>query len=86
MQADLSFTIPPIRRARGYRLYDHRGRRYLDLWQNGGHSLLGHRGLHLLSLLKNLMSRGLLATCRRCRAVIWRRPCPRAWPATPRCA
>jgi hypothetical protein len=61
MQADLSFTIPPIRRARGYRLYDHRGRRYLDLWQNGGHSLLGHRGLHLLSLLKNLMSRGLLA-------------------------
>ena len=46
MQEDLAFTIPPIRRARGYRLYDHRGRRYLDLWQNGGHSLLGHRGLH----------------------------------------
>jgi len=61
MQGDLASTIPPIRRARGYRLYDHRGRRYLDLWQNGGHSLLGHRGLHLMSLLKNLMSRGLLS-------------------------
>ncbi len=61
MLEDLSPTIPLIRRARGYRLYDHRGRRYLDLWQNGGHSLLGHRGLHLMSLLKNLMSRGLLA-------------------------
>ena len=61
MQTDLSFTIPPIRRARGYRLYDHRGRRYLDLWQNGGRSLLGHRGLHLITLLKNLMSRGLLS-------------------------
>ena len=61
MLEDLASTIPPLRRARGYRLYDHRGRRYLDLWQNGGHSLLGHRGLHLMSLLKNLMSRGLLA-------------------------
>jgi hypothetical protein len=61
MPADLSSTIPPIRRARGYRLYDQRGRRYLDLWQNDGHSLLGHRGLHLMALLKNLMSRGLLS-------------------------
>lgn len=61
MAQDLSSLIPPVRRARAYRLYDHRGRRYLDLWQNGGHSLLGHRGLHLMSLLKNLLSRGLLA-------------------------
>jgi hypothetical protein len=61
MQQDLASLIPPIRRARGYRLYDHRGRRYLDLWQNGGRSLLGHRGLHLMGPLKNLMSRGLLA-------------------------
>ncbi len=61
MLEDLASTIPPLRRARGYRLYDHRGRRYLDLWQNGGNSLLGHRGLHLMSLLKNLMSRGLLS-------------------------
>jgi hypothetical protein len=61
MQQDLASLIPPIRRARSYRLYDHRGRRYLDLWQNGGHSLLGHRGLHLMSLLKNLLSRGLLS-------------------------
>jgi hypothetical protein len=60
MPAELGSLIPPIRRARGYRLYDHRGRRYLDLWQNGGGSLLGHRGLHLMAVLKDLMSRGLL--------------------------
>ena len=61
MHPDLRSLIPPIRRARAYRLYDHRGRRFLDLWQNGGHTLLGHRGLHLMGLLKNMMSRGLLA-------------------------
>ena len=61
MPAELSSYIPPIRRARGYRLYDHRGRRYLDLWQNDGCSLLGHRGLRLMATLKDLMSRGLLS-------------------------
>jgi hypothetical protein len=61
MHEQLALSIPPIRRARGYRLYDHRGRRYLDLWQNGGRTLLGHRGLRLNNFLKDLMSRGLLA-------------------------
>ena len=61
MHEELALSIPPIRRARGYRLYDHRGGRYLDLWQNGGRTLLGHRGLKLMSFLKDLMSRGLLA-------------------------
>jgi len=61
MPSDLLHLLPPIRRARGYRLYDHRGRRYLDLWQNGGRTLLGHRSPHLTNLLKDLLSRGLLA-------------------------
>jgi hypothetical protein len=61
MSADFSHLIPPVRRARGYRLYDYQGRRYLDLWQGGGRVLLGHRSLHLTHLLKNVLSRGLLA-------------------------
>jgi hypothetical protein len=61
MSADFSHLIPPIRRARGYRLYDYQGRRYLDLWQGGGRVLLGHRSLRLTHLLKNVLSRGLLA-------------------------
>jgi hypothetical protein len=61
MSADFRHLIPPLRRARGYRLYDHQGRRYLDLWQGGGRVLLGHRSLRLTHLLKDLMSRGLLA-------------------------
>ena len=49
----LEMEIPRIRRARGYRLYDHHGRRYLDLWQNGGRSLLGHRPARQTTLLKD---------------------------------
>jgi hypothetical protein len=61
VEVDFSHMIPPVRRARGYRLYDYSGRRYLDLWQAGGRALLGHRGLRLNHLLKDLLSRGLLA-------------------------
>jgi len=53
--------LPRIRRARGYRLYDERGRRYLDLWQNGGRSLLGHRPARQTTLLKDVLSKGLAA-------------------------
>jgi hypothetical protein len=61
MSVDFSHLIPPVRRARGYRLYDYQGRRYLDLWQGGGRVLLGHRSLRLTHLLKDVLSRGLLA-------------------------
>jgi hypothetical protein len=61
MSADFSHLIPPLRRARGYRLYDCQGRRYLDLWQVGGRALLGHRSFGLTRLLKDVISRGLLA-------------------------
>jgi hypothetical protein len=52
--------IPPIRRARGYRLYGSR-RRYLDLWQDDGHALLGHRPNRVKSVVKQSLDRGLLA-------------------------
>ena len=52
--------IPVIRRARGYRVYDNR-RRYLDLWQDGGAAILGHRTRSVLEM-KNQLSRGLLAS------------------------
>gem|GEM_PF-134293 len=53
--------LPPIRRAREFYLYDHRGRRYLDLAQNGGRAILGHRPNRLSTRLKNVLSSGLLA-------------------------
>lgn len=52
--------VPPIKRARGYRLYDYGGRRYLDLWQNGGSAILGHRFENLTRELKSVLSRGLI--------------------------
>jgi len=52
--------VPPIKRARGYRLYDYGGRRYLDLWQNGGLAILGHRFENLTRELKSVLSRGLI--------------------------
>ncbi len=58
--ADLLSRLPLIRRARGYRLYDLQGRRYLDLWQNGGRALLGHRPGRLTTVLKNTVSKGLI--------------------------
>jgi len=53
--------VPPIRRARGYRLYTADGRRLVDLWQDGGRALLGHTVPRLLNLLKDTASRGLFA-------------------------
>ena len=57
---DLLGEIPTIRRARGYRLYDNGGKRYLDLYQNGGCSLLGHRAGRLSTVLKDTISKGLI--------------------------
>ncbi|MDR0390030.1 MAG: hypothetical protein LBH73_08160 [Spirochaetaceae bacterium] len=53
-------NLPPIGRARGYRLYASGGRRFVDLWQYGGKALLGHTPPALLKTLKNAASRGLL--------------------------
>jgi hypothetical protein len=58
---DLLERVPVIRRAREYHLYSLSGIRYLDLWQNGGRSLLGHRPAGLTTVLKNTISKGLAA-------------------------
>ena len=49
--------LPTIRRARGFRLYDVRGRRYLDLYREG--ALLGHREAGTLTAMKGVLSQGL---------------------------
>ncbi|MGA2976011.1 MAG: hypothetical protein ABSF77_11940 [Spirochaetia bacterium] len=49
--------IPSIRRARDFRLYDTRGRRYLDLSRDG--ALLGHRVA--VPVMKSVLSQGLAA-------------------------
>ena len=58
---DLKRRMPIVRRARDYHLYSVEGKRYLDLWQNGGHSFLGHRPGRLTTVLKDALSRGLSA-------------------------
>ncbi len=51
--------IPAIRRARGFRLYDMQGRRYLDLFRDG--ALMGHRAAGSLTAMKSALSQGLAA-------------------------
>jgi hypothetical protein len=51
--------LPRIRRARGYRLYTVDGRRLLDMWQDDGRSILGHRGAGVNSGLKRVIDRGV---------------------------
>ena len=54
--------LPEIRRAREYRLYDKRGKRYLDLYQEGGRAILGHRPGGLRHEVKNNIEKGLLTS------------------------
>lgn len=53
--------LPPLRRARGYFLYTADGRRFLDLYQDGGRALLGHRPGGLLGVIKSTAAKGLIA-------------------------
>ena len=58
---DLLKELPDIRRAREYHLYDNKGNRYLDLYQNNGRAILGHRPNGVSLALKSNLSKGLLA-------------------------
>ena len=58
---DATCSLPTIRRARGYRLYDSDGRRYLDFYQDDGRAILGHRPSGMILEIKNLLSRGQIA-------------------------
>lgn len=51
--------IPPVRRARGFRLYGAGGERLLDLCQDGGRAILGRRPEGVSLEIKSLASRGL---------------------------
>lgn len=53
--------LPRIRRARAYRLYGEDGRRYVDLWLDGGAAVLGHTPPRVLTALKDAAARGLFA-------------------------
>lgn len=50
--------IPPIRRARGYRLYTEGGVRYLDLWQQDGRAICGHAPARVRRAFENTLARG----------------------------
>ncbi|MQY77542.1 MAG: aminotransferase class III-fold pyridoxal phosphate-dependent enzyme [Spirochaeta sp.] len=52
--------LPPIKRARGYRLYDYNQRVYLDLYQEGGRAILGHRAFRLTTVIKDVISKGTI--------------------------
>lgn len=54
-------SVPLIRRARGCRLYDPRGGRFLDLYRDGGGALLGHRAADTVTRMKSALSQGLLS-------------------------
>lgn len=60
---DLSLidNLPVIKRARFFYLYDINGKRYLDLYLNGGKNFLGYRIQGLNRLFKQTMSRGLIS-------------------------
>ena len=57
----LLYTIPSIVRARGFYLYTKTGKRIVDLWQDGGKAILGHKPPGLLRELKNSSERALFA-------------------------
>jgi hypothetical protein len=51
--------LPPIRRARLWRLYAEDGRRFLDLWMDGGRSILGAKGTGIGTAAKAAIDTGL---------------------------
>jgi hypothetical protein len=58
---ELLRLIPPVLRARAFRLYTQGGGRLVDLWQDGGRAVLGHTPSRILGDLKNSADRGLFA-------------------------
>ena len=53
--------LPVVKRARDYYLYDLKGKRYLDMYQDNGRAVLGHRPEKISEVLKNTVSKGLIA-------------------------
>lgn len=59
--ASLLRHLPPVLRARDFRLYLEGNRRVVDLWQDNGGAILGHTPPAVLRELKNSAERGLSA-------------------------
>jgi hypothetical protein len=59
--AALFSSLPSVRRARGWRLYAEDGRRFLDLWADGGRTVAGRRTGSQGRLAKELLDRGLVS-------------------------
>ena len=53
--------LPPLSRARDFHLYLEGGRRIVDLWQDSGAAVLGHKPSNVVRELKNAAERGLFA-------------------------
>jgi len=53
--------LPVIKRSREYFLYDINGKRYLDLFQDEGRAILGHRIDGMTGVIKSTAARGLTA-------------------------
>ncbi len=51
--------LPPIRRARGWRLYAENGKRFLDLWQDDSRGILGAKGTGVGTVAKAAVDKGL---------------------------
>jgi hypothetical protein len=52
--------LPPVKRARAYRLYTE-SNRFVDLYLDGGRAILGHNAPNILRELKNAADRSLFA-------------------------
>ncbi|MDR1230501.1 MAG: hypothetical protein LBK61_03760 [Spirochaetaceae bacterium] len=52
--------LPPVKRARAYRLYTE-SKRFVDLYLDGGRAVLGHNAPNVLRELKNAADRSLFA-------------------------
>lgn len=59
LTGSLAPVLPRLKRAREYHFYDLHGRRYVDLWQEGGRFLLGRRPKGISLTLKNALDQGL---------------------------
>jgi len=55
------YTMPTVVRARSFYLYDRRGVRYTDFFQNYGRAILGHRPEQIQRSIKATVSRGLIS-------------------------
>jgi hypothetical protein len=61
MDSELLNLLPPLRRARGDRLYGPDQRHWVDLWKQDGAWLLGHRPEGAATEWKNQVDKGLAA-------------------------